>query len=106
MKITKRLIVLSLPLFLVACAGSGPSKSQAEESINELLQPMQQMQQFLSGNNQSAELPKVKVADIKCEKKGDSIFNCQVLAEIQGQEVQDSYQFTWLDGKWRARAVR
>ncbi len=98
---TKRLLGMSLPLLLIACGGSGPSKSDAEVALGELVS---QFAQFLGSQGQPA--PQVKVADIKCEKKGNDIFDCQVLLDMQGQQVQDRYQFTELDGKWRAKHLQ
>jgi len=94
----KRLLIMSIPLLLIACGGSGPSKSDAEEALDDLVS---QLAQFLGGKEQATQ--KVKVADIKCEKKGEDIFDCQVLLDMQGQQVPDRYQFTKLDGKWRAK---
>jgi hypothetical protein len=88
---------ISLIGLLAGCGNSGPSKSEAEKALDNLVA------QFTGafGNN-NANAAHVKLTDLKCSETGDDTYSCQVLVNIGGTDVQDKYTFTKLGGTWRA----
>jgi hypothetical protein len=92
--------LLILLTTLAACGNNGPSKAAAGAALSDLVS---QFAGLLPGGEQKIQ---IKVDDLKCQKQGDDIYNCQVLATVNGQQAQDSYEFTKLGGKWRARHVQ
>lgn len=90
------IIVIGL-LFSLAACNAGPSKSDAEAALGDLVTNVSALL-----GSRTMEPIKVNVSDLKCTKAGDDIYNCTVLLNMNGQEAQDNYRFTKLGGKWRA----
>src|ERR1700722_11466692 len=83
---------ISLIGLLAGCGHSGPSKSEAEKALDDLVE------QFVGNTNHAH----VKLTDFKCSETGDDTYSSQVLVNISGTDVQDKYTFTKLGGTWRA----
>lgn len=94
-------LISSLGLLLAACGASGPSRSDAEAALEDYVSELSKGMGQWFGTKQPANKIKVKVMDLKCGTAGGA-FDCQVLYELQGQQVNDRFQFTNLGGKWRA----
>jgi len=92
----KRFLLMAPALVLLAACGSSPSKSDAEDALNELAAQMGQ----LFGNKN---LPKIKVKDLTCQEVNEKTFDCEVLltSPILGDKaIVERHRFTRLDGKW------
>jgi len=89
---------MTVLLLLSGCGDSGPSRSEAAEALDNLAAQV-------AGMIGTKPTQKVDVRDLKCTKVSDGIYDCQVLARLNGAEVTDRYKFSKLGGRWSAMHI-
>lgn len=108
MSYIRGLSAIGLTLVLSACGSSGPSTSDAQQALIDQVLQFSKSVSALTGqqSSQSANDVKLKVKDLKCKKEGDDIYTCDVLANVNGEDVTDRDRFTKLGGKWQAQHIQ
>jgi len=97
----------ALSLILTGCFDSGPSKTDAEKVLSAEVAEATRFMGGLMGNNSAnqTQIP-VVIRDIKCNKTGNGAYDCDLLADIQGNQIPARYRFVKLGDKWTGKELK